>query len=127
MTNSTARSGSGLQGGDRPVTIDLNRPDPRPALNAFLWNMRAIREVGLMPSTEHGLIEQMVRGEVRVAYYTSMGGATLAIVATDNPEAFINEDFETAAFALTRLQRRYRKRSSHREMIADDIDTKDAS
>jgi len=106
------------------VAINRDSADPWPALNTFTWNMAAAKRFGFSPSTELHLIEQLVRKEVSVVYYTNMGGGVLAIVASNMPELFDDDDFETAAFALTRLQRRFKRKSSHREMIADDIGLK---
>lgn len=111
----------------RPITIDLHDPDPRSALNAFTWNMAKARELGFTPTTEMHLIEQLIRKEVSVGYYTSMGGGVLAIVASDTPNLFDDADFEAATFALTRLQLRFRKRSAHREMVAGDLGIAEAS
>lgn len=104
------------------IQISRRSPDPRAALNTFTWNMAAAREMGFTPTTELVLIEQLARKEVTVGYYTSMGGGVLAIVTSDTPELFDDADFETAAFALTRLQRRFKRRSQHREMTAGDIE-----
>lgn len=103
------------------IAIDRRSPDPRAALNTFTWNMAAAREMGFSPTTEMHLIEQLVRKEVSVGYYTNMVGGVLAIVASDTPDLFDDADFEAATFALTRLQRRFRKKSLHREMTPADI------
>jgi hypothetical protein len=94
----------------RFLQVDRDNPDPTDAINAFLWNMNKARSLGFTPSTEHIMAEHLFRGDVRLIFYTSLGGVVSIIADDDALDA--DDTFDTVKFMFERIKARKQRRKA---------------
>lgn len=107
----------------RTATINLDSPDYNPAMNAFFWAMNNARKLGFMPPTELILAEQLMRGDVRLLYYSNSATGVFSIAESKDCD-FFDEDGDDIMALISKVSKRRRAKRlspSNREMIAEDI------
>jgi hypothetical protein len=94
----------------RPLTIDLDSPDPTNAINAFLWNMNKARALGFTPPNKWTIAEHFLRDDVSLVFYGA-GGGTIVLGADE----VALDDKESWAFVMQLIERVTERRKAKRE------------